>query len=60
MDKRLNIRISDDDFLKLREIRDLLGLSTDSDTIRALVRMQHTEARTALRRLKKARKANET
>jgi hypothetical protein len=54
--KRLNIRISEEDYRRLRELRDLLHQSSDSATMRALIRLHHATARAELARLRRARR----
>jgi hypothetical protein len=56
VNQRLNIRISERDLAQLRELRDLLHQSSDSATIRALIRAHHTMARAEVARLRRARR----
>lgn len=41
MEKRLNIRIDSDDYLRLQEIKRAHGLVTDSAAVRAMIDTQH-------------------
>jgi len=54
--QRLNIRISERDLAQLRELRDLLHQSSDSATMRALIRLHYATARAELARLRRARR----
>jgi DNA-directed RNA polymerase subunit L len=55
--RRLNIRLSEEDHTQLRELRDLLGQSGDSATIRCLIRIHHATAKAELARLRRARRS---
>lgn len=48
MSRRLNLRIQPDDYAKLQDLKRLLGLPTDSELVRVLIRWHHGANRTAV------------
>lgn len=52
-EKRLNIRITTDDHDKLQELRKVLGLRSDSATVRALIEQVHAGYKLAIRQLRR-------
>lgn len=48
--RRLNIRISPDDYAKLQALRGPFGAASDSELIRMLIRDQHKLSRSHIRR----------
>ena len=51
--KRLNIRLTEEDYEQLLELRLALHLGSDSQTIRALIRLHHAAEREAVRRVRR-------
>lgn len=53
--RRLNIRITDEDYLMLTELKWLLGQKSDSATIRSLIELHHQAMRSEVRKLRKVK-----
>lgn len=53
--RRLNIRLDVETYDKLAELRQVLGLRGDSETIRTLIRLHHAAERAAIKRLRRVR-----
>lgn len=51
--KRLNLRLTEEDYEQLLELRLALHLGSDSQTIRALIRLHHAAEREAVRRVRR-------
>lgn len=56
-EKRLNIRIDEEDLEKLEELRTVLCLRSDSEAVRTLIRMHWSAEKAAVRRLRRLREA---
>ena len=51
--RRISVRMTEADYEQLCELRLALHLSTDNQTIRALIRLHYREARTAIRKARR-------
>lgn len=54
MERRITLRLSDEDYAKLVELRRLFN-ATDSETVRILIRQQHAAERASLAKMRRIR-----